>query len=63
MTEQNKLKMKTEELKIKPAVCIPWKEKLKELPQISGDKQLLQTVWEDIDALACTYIWHCLLSF
>jgi len=63
MTEQNKLKMKAEELKIKPGVCIPWEEKLKELPDISGDKQLCQTVWKDIDALAYTYIWHCLLSF
>ena len=63
MTEQNKLKMKTEEMKIKPSVCIPWEEKLKELPDISGDKQLCQAVWKDIDALAYTYIWHCLLSF
>ena len=63
MTEQNKLKMKTEELKIKSGVCIPWEEKLRELPDISGDKQLFQRVWKDIDALAYTYIWHCLLSF
>ncbi len=63
MTEQNKLKMKTEELKIKPGVRILWKENLKELPQISGDKQLCQRVWEGIDAQAYTYIWHCLLSF
>lgn len=63
MTEQNKLKMKTEELEIKPGICIPWEEKLKELPDISGDKQLCQRVWKDIDALAYTYIWHCLLSF
>ena len=49
--------------KLKPGVCIPWEQKLKELPEISGDKQLVRKVWEDIDALAYVYIWHCLLSF
>ncbi len=48
---------------IRPGVCIPWEQKLKDLPEISGDKQLIQKVWEDIDALAYVYIWHCLLSF
>lgn len=63
MDEQNKLKSKTEELKVKPGLCIPWEEKLKELPEISGDKKLFQRVWEDNEALAYTYIWQCLLSF
>ena len=49
--------------KIKPGVCIPWQQKLRELPEISGDKQLVQKVWEDNEGLAYTYIWHCLLSF
>ncbi len=49
--------------KIKPGICIPWEQKLKELPEISGDKQLVQKVWEDIDELGYIYIWHCLLSF
>jgi hypothetical protein len=48
---------------IKPGVCIPWEEKLKELPAISGSKDIIQKVWEDIDALGNMYIWHCLLSF
>jgi len=52
-----------QEPKLKPGVCIPWEQKLKELPEISGDKQLVQKVWEDIDALAYIYIWQCLLSF
>ena len=58
MSEQQEPKMK-----IKPGVCIPWEQKLKELSEISGDKQLVQKVWEDVDALAYIYIWHCLLSF
>ncbi len=49
--------------KRKPGVCIPWEEKLKELPEISGDKELIKKVWEDIDALGYVYIWQCLLSF
>jgi hypothetical protein len=47
----------------KPGVCIPWEEKLKELPEITGDKELVKRVWEDVDSLAYTYVWHCLVSF
>jgi len=46
-----------------PNVCVSWEEKLKELPEIKGDEELLRKVWEDIDALAYMYIWHCLVSF
>jgi len=49
--------------KYEPGVCIAWEEKLKELREISGDKQLIRKVWEDIDALGYMYIWQCLLSF
>ena len=51
------------ESKAPPGVCIPWEEKRKELPQISGDEDLVRKVWEDIDALGNMYIWQCLLSF
>jgi len=51
------------ETKKKPGVCIPWEEKLRELPQICGDEQLMRQVWEDVDSLAYLYIWHCLVSF
>ncbi|HPD45319.1 MAG TPA: hypothetical protein P5279_00560 [Anaerohalosphaeraceae bacterium] len=47
----------------RPGVCIPWEEKLKELPQIKGDADLLKKIWEDTDALGYMYIWQCLLSF
>lgn len=46
-----------------PGVCIPWEEKLKEIPDISGDPQLAKKIWEDIDGLGYTYVWHCLVSF
>jgi hypothetical protein len=54
---------KMRETKRAPGVCIPWEEKLKELPPIQGDADLLKRVWEDVDALAYVYIWQCLLSF
>jgi hypothetical protein len=49
--------------KVKPGAVQPWEEKLKELPRITGDKELVKRVHENIDALAYVYIWHCLLSF
>lgn len=52
-----------EKTKRKPGTCISWEEKLKELPNISGDEKIIRRIWEDNDALAYTYIWHCLLSF
>jgi hypothetical protein len=46
-----------------PGACIPWEEKLKELPKIAGDEELVKKIWQDTDALGYVYIWHCLLSF
>jgi len=52
-----------ENTKRPPGVCIPWEEKRGKLPEISGDEDLVKRVWEDTDALAYIYIWHCLLAF
>jgi hypothetical protein len=46
-----------------PGTCIPWEEKAKEFPEISGDAELVQRIWEETDALGYLYIWHCLLAF
>ncbi|UCD76098.1 MAG: hypothetical protein JSV91_04080 [Phycisphaerales bacterium] len=46
-----------------PGVCIPWEERLKELAENVEDEQLLKRVWQDVDSLAYTFIWHCLVSF
>ncbi len=46
-----------------PGVCVPWEEKLEELPKICGDADLVKRVWEEVDALGYMYIWQCLLSF
>ena len=58
--------MDTKELvSLKPQAgeCIPWQEKVKELPDITGDKDLVEKIWKDNDALAYMYIWQVLLSF
>jgi hypothetical protein len=49
--------------KVKQGVCIPWEEKLREIPEISGDREIAQRVWEEIDELGNMFIWQCLLSF
>jgi hypothetical protein len=46
-----------------PGVCIPWEEKREEMPQISGDKELVERVWKDVDGLGYMFIWQILLSF
>lgn len=46
-----------------PGSCIPWEEKKKEFPPITGDEALVKRQWEEIDALGYTYIWQVLLSF
>ena len=46
-----------------PGVCVSWEEKRTELPEISGDEELVKRVWEQTDGLAYVYIWHCLLAF
>ena len=50
-------------LKIRPSVCIPWEEKRKELPQISGNEDVFRKVWEEVEALGYLFIWQVLLSF
>jgi hypothetical protein len=47
----------------KPGVCIPWEEKKKELPPIQGDEAQFRQLWEEVDGMAYTYIWHLLVSF
>ena len=54
---------KQPETKRAPGVCIPWQEKLKELPRIPDNEELVKKVWEDVDGLGYMYIWQCLLSF
>jgi len=47
----------------KPGICLPWEEKVKEIPEISGDEAILKETWETIESLGNMFIWQCLLSF
>ncbi|HEY5915067.1 MAG TPA: uroporphyrinogen decarboxylase family protein [Verrucomicrobiae bacterium] len=49
--------------RIKPGVCFPWEERVKELPQITGSPDMVRRIWEDIDSFGNMYIWQLLLSF
>ena len=49
--------------RIQPGVCLPWEQKVAELPDISGDRELLKRIWENVDAMGNSFIWQCLLSF
>ncbi len=53
----------TSELKVPAGQCFPWAEKRKEIPEISGDADLAQRIWEEVDATANGFIWQILLSF
>ena len=46
-----------------PGVCLPWDQKARELPEITGDPAMVRRIWEEIDGLGCGYIWQLLLSF
>ena len=49
--------------RVRPGVCFPWEERVKELPEITGSPELVRKIWEDIDAFGNMYIWQLLLSF
>jgi len=49
--------------RVRPGVCLPWEERVKELPEITGSPELVRKIWEDIDAFGNMYIWQLLLSF
>ena len=46
-----------------PGQCVPWAEKRGEVGPISGDPDVLERVWNQVDGLANMFIWQCLLSF
>ncbi len=52
-----------EEVTRPPGTCFPWEQKVRELPPIQGDAELVRRIWEETDTLAYLYIWQCLLSF
>jgi hypothetical protein len=49
--------------KVKPGICLPWEEKVKDITEIRGDQKILKDIWEDNEAFGNMFIWQCLLSF
>jgi hypothetical protein len=49
--------------RVKPGVCYPWQEKSTQLPDITGDADMIRKVWEQVDSLGNMFIWQLLLSF
>jgi uroporphyrinogen-III decarboxylase len=49
--------------RIKPGICVPWEDKSQEISEVSGDAQLAERIWNQIEGLGNTFIWQCLLSF
>jgi hypothetical protein len=49
--------------RVRPGVCLPWEERVKELSEITGSPDLIRQIWEDLDAFGNMYIWQLLLSF
>lgn len=46
-----------------PGTCVSWEERRAERGPIPGSEELVQRIWEEIDANAYTFIWHWLVSF
>jgi len=47
----------------RPGVFLPWESERERIPAITGDEGIVREVWENIDHLAWTFIWHILVSF
>jgi len=48
---------------IPAGVCMPWEQKVKELPTLTGDVELARRVWNSVEGLGNMFIWQVLLSF
>jgi hypothetical protein len=47
--------------KVKPGVCLPWEEKLREAA-VTADPELCRRIWEEVEGFAYLYVWHTLLG-
>ena len=46
---------------VPPGVCMPWENKLRELPALTRDRGLCERIWKEVDSLAYSYIRNVLL--
>lgn len=42
---------------------VPWADQREDLPEMSGDEELVRKNWEEIDAWTYSFVWHCVVSF
>lgn len=42
---------------------VPWPEQRRDLPPMTGDEQLVERTWTEIDAWTYAFLWHCVVSF
>lgn len=42
---------------------VPWPEQRRDLPAMTGDEQLVERTWTEIDAWTYAFLWHCVVSF
>ncbi len=41
----------------------PWPVVKEQWEPITGDEKLVKDTWEELDAWAYAFVWHCLVSF
>lgn len=41
----------------------PWPAAKQQLGTMTGDERLVQQSWQELDAWAYAFVWHCLVSF
>ena len=41
---------------------VPWPVQRAKMPEMTGDEQLVQKTWEEIDAWTYSFVWHCMVS-
>ena len=46
-----------------PGTCVPWHQKLAEIPRIERHEEMVEQIWNDIDGLGHMFIWQLLVSF
>ncbi|MCC7338547.1 MAG: hypothetical protein IT422_25930 [Pirellulaceae bacterium] len=42
---------------------VPWTQQRQDMPEMTGDEQLVKQTWEEIDAWTYSFLWHCVVSF
>lgn len=42
---------------------VPWPEQRGDMHEVTGDEQLVERTWTEIDAWTYAFLWHCVVSF